>query len=63
MVEIRFKSNQKVGAFLSPNVTFWCLRSNEGFVRIFRKRGCVQGERRARYNKLGKSLIMVDVSA
>lgn len=63
MVEICFKSNQKVGAFLRPDVTLWCLRSNKGLVRIFRKRGCIQGERRARHNELRESLVMVDVSA
>lgn len=63
MVEICFESDQKVGAFLRPNVAFWCLRGNEGFIRIFRKRGCVQGERGARHNELGKSLVIADVSA
>jgi hypothetical protein len=58
VIEICFKSNQKVRALLRSNVTLWCLRSNEGLVRIFRKRGCVQGERRARHNQLGESLVM-----
>ena len=57
VVEIRFKSNQKVRALLRPNVTLWCLHSNESLVRIFRKRGCVQGERGACYNELGESLV------
>ena len=58
VIKICFKSNQKVRALLRSNVALWCLRSNEGLVRVFRERGCIQGERRACHNQLGESLVM-----
>ena len=59
MIEIRFKSDQKVRPLLRPAIAPWSLRGDERLIRIFRKRGRVQGECRARYDKLGERLLCV----
>ena len=56
MIEIRFKSDQKVRSLLRPAIDLLSLRGDERLIRIFRKRGCVQGECRARHDKLGERL-------
>ncbi len=56
MIEIRFESNQKVRSLLCSTIAFGGLRGNECFIRIFRKGGRVQGERRACHDELGECL-------
>jgi hypothetical protein len=56
MIEIRFESDQKVRPFFRSTVTLRSLRSKKCLVRIFRKGGRVQSERRACYDKLGECL-------
>jgi hypothetical protein len=57
MIEIRFKSDQKVRPLLRPGIALRSLRRDECLIRIFRKRGRVQGECRARHDKLGERLL------
>jgi hypothetical protein len=57
MIEIRFKSDQKVRPLLRPSIAPRSLRGDECLICILRKRGCVQGERRARHDKLGERLL------
>jgi hypothetical protein len=57
MIEIRFKSDQKVRPLLRPGIALRSLRRDERLIRIFRKRGRVQGECRARHDKLGERLL------
>ena len=59
MIEIRFKSDQKVRPLLRPAIALGSLHGDECLVCIFRKRGCVQGERRARNDKLGEGLLCI----
>jgi hypothetical protein len=59
MIEIRFKSDQKVRPLLRPAIALGSLRGDECLICIFRKRGCVQGERRARHDKLGERLLSI----
>jgi len=54
MIEIRFKSDQKVRPFLRTTITLWSLSSEERLVCIFREGGRIQGERRACHNELGE---------
>ena len=56
MIEIRFKSDQKVRPFLRSAITLWSLGCEESLVCIFRKGGRIQSERRASHNKLGERL-------
>jgi hypothetical protein len=56
MIEIRFESDQKVQPLLRPAIAFRSLRGDECLICIFRERGCVQGERRARHDKFGERL-------
>ena len=57
MIEIRFKSGQKVRPLLRPTIALLSLRGDESLIRIFRKRRCVQRERRARHDELGERLL------
>ena len=59
MIEIRFKSDQKVRPLLRSAIALLSLRSDECLICIFRKRGCVQGERRARHDKLRERLYIM----
>jgi hypothetical protein len=45
MIEIRFESDEKVRPLLRSAIALLSLRSDECLICIFRKRGCVQGER------------------
>ena len=57
MIEVRFKSDQKVRPLLRPAIALLSLRGNECLICVFRKRGRVQGECRARHDKLGERLL------
>jgi len=57
MIEIRFKSGQKVRPLFRPAIALHSLCGDERLICIFRKRGCVQGECGARHNKLGERLL------
>jgi hypothetical protein len=57
MIKIRFKPDQKVRPLLRPAIALRSLRGDECLIRIFRKRGCVQRECRARNDKLGERLL------
>lgn len=60
MIEIRFKSDEKVRPLLRSAIALLSLCSDECLICIFRKRGCVQSERRARYDKLGERLFTIN---
>jgi len=58
VIEIRFKSDQKIRPLLRPGIALCSLYGDECLVCIFRKRGRVQGECRARHDKFGERLLL-----
>ena len=58
MIEVRFKSDQKVRPLLRPAIALRSLRGDKCLICIFRKRGRVQRECRARHDKLGERLFL-----
>src|SRR6267154_3009328 len=58
MIKIRFKSDQKVRPLLRPAIALRSLRGDKCLICILRKRSCVQGECRARHDKLGERLLL-----
>jgi hypothetical protein len=58
MIEVRLEPDQKVRSLLCSTVAFLSLRGEECLIRISRKGGRVQRERRACHDEFGEGLLI-----
>jgi hypothetical protein len=58
MIEVRLEPDQKVRSLLCSTVAFLSLRGEERLIRISRKGGRVQRERRACHDEFGEGLLI-----